>query len=72
VVPAGSCELLFDMNMKPREKRQLRKKTQQEKEAYLGLRRKGGACPEHRASKRAVHTPHSWFIIGYLLTITFT
>ncbi|ERF70717.1 hypothetical protein EPUS_05069 [Endocarpon pusillum Z07020] len=46
-------QLVFDANMLPLSTRKLRKKTRAEREASQTLRNSGGACPQHKAAKKA-------------------
>ena len=47
-------EMFFDLNMHDVQPRRLRKKTTQEKESCLRVRRLGGACEKHKLAKKAV------------------
>jgi hypothetical protein len=47
-------EMFFDLNMHNVQPRRLRKKTTQEKESCLRVRRLGGACEKHKLAKKAV------------------
>jgi hypothetical protein len=52
-------EMFFDTNMQNIQPRRLRKKTSQERELYLTVRKHGGACEKHKQAKRAVSTVSS-------------
>ncbi len=53
--PVSSAgQLFFDKNMLPATPRKLRKKTKAELKAFRTLRKSGGACPEHKAARKAV------------------
>jgi hypothetical protein len=47
-------EMFFDLDMHNVQPRRLRKKTTQEKESCLRVRRLGGACEKHKLAKKAV------------------
>ena len=51
---ANTGEMFFDLNMERVQPRRLKKKTTEERESYLRVRRQGGACKEHKFAKRAV------------------
>lgn len=50
----GSSVLIFDSSMKAMAQRQRNRKSQAAKDAARHLRRTGGACPRHKASKKKV------------------
>lgn len=53
---ANVGEMFFDLNMEKVKPRKLKKKTTEERESYLNVRRRGGACKMHKLAKRAVST----------------
>ena len=57
---ANGGEMLFDLNMEKVRPRKLKKKTVEERELYLSLRRRGGACEKHKLAKRKVSPPSSY------------
>ena len=57
---AGGGEILFDLNMEKVRPRKLKKKTVEERELYLNVRRRGGACEKHKLAKRKVSPPSSY------------
>src|SRR5436305_6260002 len=58
---ASTGEMFFDSNMEKVQPRKLKKKTIEERESYLNVRRRGGACRRHKLTKRAVSTASCGF-----------
>ena len=54
-ISVNAGEMFFDLNMQSVQPRRLKKKTNQERDSYLSVRR-GGACEKHKLAKRAVST----------------
>ena len=59
--------------MLPVTTRKLRKKTKTEREASRTLRKSGGACPDHKAARKAVsHISDMTTVSPCMLTVTFS
>lgn len=64
-------QLVFDANMLPVPTRKLRKKTKTERQASRTLRKSGGACPAHKAARKAVNSTSAKATISpCMLTVT--